>query len=355
MNVDDARRKVADECRLQAAGCGYVGAPFYEHLLLAMADDALAGGPTWDLLGPYAERPFDDAYRLRVLGGVHRMVLDGDAPALAAHFPSTGGDGDAAAAWPLVRHVFRDPPPVLLDAMTRPPQTNEVGRSVSLVPGFLTVAREFGLPLRLLELGSSAGLNLRVDAYRYENDGAAWGDPSSPVRFADLWTDGRPPLDTPARIAERRGCDRDPIDATSDDARLRLLSYVWPGQRDRFELLRHALDVAARFPVEIDRADADEWVERQLERRADGIATVVFHSIAWQYFGDAAQARVRAALARAGERATVDAPVAWLRLEPAAAGVPTELRLTTWPDTGAGADRLLATAGFHFGRVRWLS
>ena len=40
--------------------------------------------------------------RLRVIGAVHKLVLSGAAPALAAHFPSVGGDGDAAAAWPLV-------------------------------------------------------------------------------------------------------------------------------------------------------------------------------------------------------------------------------------------------------------
>lgn len=353
--TDELRRKVADECRLQAAACRHLGAPFYEHILLAMADDALAGGPTWELLGPYARRPFDDAYRLRVLGGIHRMVLDGDAPALAARFPSTGGDGDAAAAWPLVREVLQDPPPVVRDAMTRPPQTNEVGRSVALVPGFLTVAREFGLPLRLLELGTSAGLNLRVDAYRYENGPDAWGDAASPVRFVDLWTERRPPLDVPGRVVERRGCDRDPIDATVDDSRLRLLSYVWPGQQERFALLRHALDVSTRTPVEIDRADAAEWVARQLERPVPGVATVVFHSIAWQYFGDATHRSIRDALDAAGARATARAPLAWLRLEPAEAGVPVELRLTTWPDAGSGPDLLLATAGFHFGPVRWLA
>jgi len=41
-----------------------------------------------------ADAPFEAAYVLRLLGGVHRMVLSGAAPDVAAHFPSTGGDGD---------------------------------------------------------------------------------------------------------------------------------------------------------------------------------------------------------------------------------------------------------------------
>ena len=40
---------------------------------------------------------------------------------------------------------------------------------------------------------------------------------------------------------EDQVADRDPIDATSEDAGLTLLSYVWPGQEQRFVLLRAAL------------------------------------------------------------------------------------------------------------------
>jgi hypothetical protein len=345
-----ARDVVAGHLSLQAAACDELGSPFYGRLLSHMAEDVEAGGPTWEVLRPYADRPWDDAYRLRLLGGIHRLVLAGDAPELAAHYPSAGGDGDADAAWLLVRDLLRHPPHAVRDALTRPPQTNEVGRSAALVPGFLVVARETGLPLRLREIGSSAGLNLRVEHYRYEAHGVGWGPPGSAVRFVDFWDGGRPPLDTPAVVADRRGCDRHPIDPADPDARLTLLSYVWPGQSARFDLLQAALDIARDDPVTVDRSDAGAWVGEQLSEVATGTATIVFHSIVWGYFDDATRSAVREALDAAGTRATRAAPVAWLRLEPADPGFPTELRLSLWP---GGEEQLLATAGFHLGPVHW--
>jgi hypothetical protein len=350
------RSTLAEWFRLEAVGVEEIGSPFYGTLERQIADDVETGGPCWDLLASHAHRPSGDALALRLLGGVHRMVLAGDAPELAAHYPSTGGDGDAAAAWWHFRDLVATQPPAVLGALTRPPQTNEVGRSASLVPGLLQVASETGLPLRLLELGASAGLNLRVDRYRYEQAGRGWGDPESAVRFVDLWTDGVPPLGTPAVIAQRSGCDRDPIDAALPESALTLLSYVWPDQHERLGRLRAALAIAAELPVDIAPETIEEWLPPQLATAMPGVTTVVFHSVVWQYLPEATRDLVLATVDEAGARATADAPLAYLRLEPAPDSYfPAQLRVTMWPGARSATDsRLLATSGFHFGPVSWL-
>lgn len=345
------RERLAIDLEVRSVGAELFGSSFYRNLTLRMAADARVDGVVWSVLGPYAGQPFDDAYALRLLGGVHRLVLAGAVPELATHYPSTGGDGDLDAAWPAFVALLADPPASVLDALERPPQTNEVGRSAALVGGLLAVAADTGLPLRLRELGSSAGLNLRVDRYRYEQGGVGWGDPASPVRFADLWAPGVPPFWTPATIADRRGCDRDPIDAADPDAALTLLSYVWPGQAARFELLRAALEVAANAPVVIERADAPEWIARELADPAPGRATVVYHSVFWQYLPAPSAAAITETVEQAGAAASREAPLAWLRLEPSADGAHCDLRCTRWP---GGEEVLLATAGFHGGPVTWL-
>jgi len=233
---------------------------------------------------------------------------------------------------------------VLRTAITRGVQTNEVSRCAALLGGFLLVAEATGLPLRVLELGSSAGLVLRWDAYRYEGPGRAFGDPASPVRL-----DFPPPLDVTATVAERRGCDLNPLDPTDEDTRLTLLSYVWPDQRWRLALLQAALDAAASVPVVVDRAFAGDWLAERLAEPAEGRATVVFHSIVMQYLPEAERARVEELLHEAGARATPSAPLAWLRMEPDTMDR-TGVWLDLWP---LGRHAQVAAAGYHGRPVEW--
>lgn len=331
--------------------------PLYHRLLGVAIDDAERNGICAEVLAktPDGVEPVLDALPLRFLGGVHRLVLDGDAPDLARHYPSAGGhfesddttvDPDPVFLATVAEHRDR-----IVESLARTVQTNEVGRCASLLPGFLEVAQSTGLPLRVLELGTSAGLNLRWDQYRYEGgaEGSAWGDPDAALRFTDVYVDPLPQLDIEAAVVERRGCDRSPIDATTADGRQQLRSFVWPDQLERFAALDAALAIAASVPAPVDRADAAEWVAEQLAPTSDGAATVLFQSIVWQYLSPETRESIRDAVKAAGESASANAPVAWLRMEPGAN--PTEgaeVRLRMWP----GEERVIAITGYHGRPVR---
>src|SRR6266446_1895997 len=294
--------------RVQAYGCARAGSPFYAALLKRIGADVEAAGPTWDILGPYSAEPPDAAVALRFLGAVHRLVLEGRAPDLTRHYPSVGGDGDPDAAWAALRTLLATHGPALAPYLERPPQTNEVGRAAALVGGFLAIASERNLPLRLLEIGASAGLHLRFDHYRYEADDLAFGAPTSPVRFVGVW-DRPPPFHTPCPVAVREGCDLDPVNPATEEGRLTVTSYVWPDQHDRLAALHGALEVAARVPANVERADAPGWLAPKLARPAGEVATVIFHSIVWQYLSPEDQDQVRRTIEEAGSRATSDAPL----------------------------------------------
>jgi hypothetical protein len=349
-DLGGARRfSVAEALAIHQRACADLGSPMYARLLEALAADHAAGGLTAELLEGRTDRPVHDALPLRMLGAVHRIVLDGRAPTLAAYYPSAGGareDDRLAACFLETVAAHRAE---VIAGLSRQVQTNEVGRAAALAPAFVEIARRFDRPLRLLEVGSSAGLLLRWDGYRYETGATAMGDAASVLRFTTVW-DGTPPrFDRDVAVHDRRGCDVAPIDATSADGRLTLLSFVWPDQTARFRRLEAALDIARRWPVTIDAQDAGAWVEQQLAGPDDEVATVVFHAIVLQYLPGASRRRMVAALERRGEEAAGRAPLAWLRMEPA--GARADLRLTTWPD---GETEMLAEVGYHGEPVRWL-
>jgi hypothetical protein len=350
----EARERVASRLREQAIGCGAGGSPLYETLLTRSAGDVEAGGPGWEVLRHRAGEPAGSALALRFMAAVHRLVLQGGAPELAAFYPSVGGVGDPGAAWPAFRGALAKRAAQLQPLVELPCQTNEVGRSAALLGGFLLVARETGLPLRLLELGASAGLNLRWDLYRYEGAGVAWGDPESPVRLTNVFADPPPPLDGRPPVRERRGCDLAPLDPGSDEDRLRLRSSIWADQVDRFRALEGALEIAQLVPAQVEAASGADWLKEHLEPLPPRTATVVFHSVLLQYLTDSDVGRVTRILQAAGGQAPADTPLAWLRMEPRdwRRREPHRVWLTMWP---GGQKRELAMSGPHGRPVRWLA
>ena len=347
--MSEAQERIARRLRRQAVACADLGSPLYADLLERSARDALEGGPVWRVMeGRDMDSP-GSALALRYMGGIHRIVLEGRAPELAAHYPSAGGGAGHNGVWEPFLAVVSEHLAEIRAALDRPVQTNEVGRAAGLIGGFLTVAGRTGLPLRILEIGASGGLLLRWDAFRYEARGATWGPADSPVRLCDFNSEQPLPFDVDATVAERSGCDTDPVDPTTDEGALTLLSYVWPDQVGRIRNLRAALEVARAIPVPVERANAADWLERALAETREGVATVVYHSIVLQYLDDSDFDRVGAAITQGGKRATAAAPVAWLRMEPGEEQA--HVRLTLWPE---GRERLVTTCSYHGASVRWL-
>lgn len=126
--MDDSTGAFIAALRANAAQWQADGSPFYATLTRRIADDFEAGGPTWTVLSSHTNRPATELPAVRMLDAVHRIVLAGRAPALTPHYPSTGGDGDAVAAWPLFCDVVTRNADELRLALDHPPQTNAVGR-----------------------------------------------------------------------------------------------------------------------------------------------------------------------------------------------------------------------------------
>lgn len=334
----------------QIAWCDANGSPFTARVLEAALADWHAGGPLRELLPAWPGDAWKDALALRVAGALHAMALDGSDPALAALYPPRSERFDAVAGPAAIRAALRHQAPRVADYLRSAPQTNEVNRSAVLLGGFAVVATTTGLPLATLEIGASAGLNQLWHRCRHELGAVAWGDATSPLTLRCDWQGAMPALPSRFDVVSQAACDRAPIDLAAPGAALRLMSYVWPDQRERLERLRAAITLAQAFGVAVEAADALDWARRELATPRAGVATVLCHSIMWQYMPQATRDALRAEIEAAGARASAQAPFAWLAYEAVNEAAECQLTLQLWP---GGERRVLADVHPHARWARW--
>jgi hypothetical protein len=330
----------------QAGWCEKLDSPFTAMLCRLLGERLDHGTAVGRRTLDWPGTPWADALALRLCGGLQSLVRSGRHPALGLCYPPHPLP-EAETLWSAVVPALDDGE--LLTWLDRAPQTNEVGRAAVLMSGLLVIADRFPQPLDLLELGASAGLNLLLDRYGHNLGGVRAGDPDAPLQLRPEWT-GPPPPNGVVQIGDRRGVDISPLYPASD--RDRLLAYVWPDQAQRRAQLASALDVAARYPVAIDQADAADWLELRLaEPPRPGMTRLVFHSVAFHYFPPAAQERIATLMAEHGARATPQSPLAWLRYEQEPGEPHFSLQLRLWP---IDAPWRLAECHPHGRWVRWL-
>lgn len=280
---DDDVVSISDALAWQADYCRGIGSILAAGILDAVRED-LRGARLLGHALPEEVR-FADLPGLRIMATVHYLALSRKLPTVAVWLPTLGGSppsGEAqwrefatAVVTGLDAHAA-----ALADGLARTPQTNETGRA-TLLRAALSRIRQ---PVRLREIGASAGLNLRADHLP--------GDPALEA--------GAMPT-----VIDRIGCDLSPIDPTTTEGRTRLTSYVWVDDLDRFERLRAALQVAQRIPAAVVAADAVDFVG-SLDLH-EGSTTVLWHSAMWLYLSPAARAGVLDAVADLGSRATPQA------------------------------------------------
>ncbi|HYD73404.1 MAG TPA: DUF2332 domain-containing protein [Candidatus Binatia bacterium] len=333
----------------QAGFCEYYGSRFTGELIRSFALDLEAGGPIASLVGDWPTNPRADALALRLTGALHAAALSGRDPELAELYPNARAEWRMDDVWPVARAFLERERDWVADFIKSAPQTNEVRRSIALLAGFLTFAETWQGPIDLLEIGASAGLNVNWDRFRYRTQSWSWGG-ESPVEIDTNWSGATPPVEAQPNIRHRAACDLNPLDINDPYQLLRLRSYIWPDQPERLARFDGAVELARQSHVKVERADAGEWLKQKLKARAPGAATIVYHSIFLQYPPRETRAAIVGAIREAGEAATPEAPLAWVRLEPEALtdGVRDSVRmvvdLTTWP---GGERRILAYTDGH--------
>jgi hypothetical protein len=277
--------------RLEKAWARRSFTAFYERPLLLCATlrfDAIREGPSHPLWAAIAADPPDPA---AVTAGAVDAAL--------------GRERDRAAVWHSLTR--------------RSVQTNEVSRAVAWMWPAALLAPP-GMPLGLVDLGASAGLNLVADAL-------------------DLgWTAAGAPLAVGARgaIVQRIGLDRAPLDVTRDDDADWLRACIWPGERERAERLERAIAAfraAAPAPV-LETIEAMDIPARLGELTTGPEFWLGYQTVVREYLGTSRDAYL------GGMRA-------WLAAAPRGRALWIELEA---PDAGATRERPAAIIGHARGR-----
>ncbi len=221
------------------------GSPLYHHLVQVIADDP----ELLRVMGRVDHLPQANL----VFGAVHFLLMSGRGPELAAYYPSlTEEPLPLEGSGPIFGDFVRGHEDEIVEiGNTRYTQTNECRRCVALLP--LVMMSPFDR-FHLIDIGTSAGLNLGLDRFHYHLGEQEWG-PDSPVVLS-AESRGAIPRLRDIEIQHRVGLDLNPIDPADDDARLWLDALIWPEHTERRARLRAALALVATMDLEMVAGDA---------------------------------------------------------------------------------------------------
>ena len=259
--------------------------PTYARLCRVIADRP-------DLHGLLLEAPTGQRLPVLLLAAIHDVVLRYPTVALEPWYPSVShappSTDDPTAA--LLETVESHHDEILELLRTRQVQTNEVNRCVAWQLALGELCDGDRRPLALVEIGASAGLNVRLDDYSIElrvDDGThtAVGREDSTVQLGTELRTGRWPAaerELPP-VVHRVGIDAHPLDVTDPDDARWLAACTWPEQRERFDRLTAAIGRASVDPPPLVAGDMVDGVAALVADAPDGTHVAVLASWALTY------------------------------------------------------------------------
>ncbi|MDF1744053.1 MAG: DUF2332 domain-containing protein [Gimesia sp.] len=251
--------------------------PLYYHLshaialdetVLEIASHARAGQPVPNLL-------FAAVHYLLVADPAHPLA---DFYATCCAKPSNPAD-----AWPVFKDFVQNWQEELIRLLqTRLVQTNEVRRCAFLFPAFFLATRYFdSRPLALIEIGTSAGLNLLWDKYQYSYGGSeTFGDSSSPVLITSELRGNKPAILTEPlpQISHRIGVDLNVIDTKVPEEADWLRALIWPENHERRELLDAAIRQRASLQLDLRTGDGFAMIKTIADEITEESLLCVYHT-----------------------------------------------------------------------------
>lgn len=269
------------------------GSPLYAGLVETLADDP----ELMRVLNRIEHAPEVNLF----LGAIHLLLMEGEGPDLARYYASvTESPLPPDGSGPVFRDfVLEHEDEIARIGATRYTQTNECRRCAVLLPGvFMAPFHRF----HLIEIGTSAGLNLALDRYGYRWDDLTWGTEGASL-VLESGSRGRDPDLHPIEILTRTGLDLDPVMPDDEEGRRWLDALIWPDQAERRHRLRAGFEVVSGLDITMIAGDAADTLPGALDGLPDDDPVVVMDSFSLFQMSPEGRSRVESAIGEtAGKR-----------------------------------------------------
>ncbi|XEC92980.1 DUF2332 domain-containing protein [Paenibacillus tarimensis] len=217
------------------------------------------------------------------LAAVHYLLLKGKEHVLQAYYPSIVDDPkdpETAFVWfkDFCLNYTNELIPLLQNKLV---QTNEVRRCAYLYPSFCYIYEQTKKPLALIELGTSAGLQLLWDKYRYTyNSGEMYGNVYSELDIAcEMRGEGLPFfLNQSPPVSSRIGLDLHVNNLNNPEDYLWLKSLIWPEHKERIVMFQKAARCLRGESVELIEGNGVRLMSEVASKIQEDHTVCIFHT-----------------------------------------------------------------------------
>ncbi|MBU8567037.1 DUF2332 domain-containing protein [Virgibacillus pantothenticus] len=219
-----------------------------------------------------------------LFGAVHYLLLKGTSHRLREYYPSIVQEPkDIKASFiPFQDFCLHHKAEIQTLLESKLVQTNEIRRCAYLYPSFCYMYNITKKPLALIEIGTSAGLQLLWDTYSYSyiNNGTVYGNSQSSVHISsEIKGMGSPLLyaDSPP-VTWKVGIDLHVSDV-NDPADVQWLeALIWPEHQERLALFKNAVKQMQENPVKLIEGDGVALLPEVAEKAPKDATICVFHT-----------------------------------------------------------------------------
>lgn len=217
-------------------------------------------------------------------GAVHYLLMKGKDHEVREYYGSlVNHSRDALTAFPYFKDFcLKYQHELICILKNKLVQTNEVRRCSYLYPAFCYIYEKTKRPLALVEIGTSAGLQLLWDkyGYSYNSDEEVYGEARSELRISSKMQGARPPfmLKQSPPVSSRTGIDLHINDLNNPDDYLWLKSLIWPDHTERIANFERASKCLETQSVDLIEGDGVKLITDIALKIPQNAVVCVFHT-----------------------------------------------------------------------------